>query len=207
MRIDSWRVESGQKVFLYGPSGSGKSTLLNVLAGIVRPQQGSVRLLNQDFSQLSARKRDQFRARHIGVVFQQFNLVPYLSVLDNILLAAHFANKPKSEVEQRAREFLHRLALEPNSLAQRADSLSVGQQQRIAIVRALINSPEILIADEPTSALDSDTRDHFMELLLDCISESGTTLVFVSHDRSLMSHFSNTLNLLELNQTGDSNAI
>ena len=200
LRIDSWHVARGQKLFLYGPSGSGKSTLLNVLAGIVRPQEGSVRLLDQSFSELSARKRDQFRARHIGVVFQQFNLVPYLSVLENIFLAAHFAKKTKAEVEQRANEFLRRLALEPSLMMQRADSLSVGQQQRVAIVRALINQPEILIADEPTSALDSDSRDQFIQLLLDCVSESETTLVFVSHDKSLMPHFSDSLDLAVLNQ-------
>ncbi len=204
--IDQWYVDCGQHVFLYGPSGSGKSTLLNILAGILKPQRGRVNLLGEDLAALSSRKRDQFRAQHIGVIFQQFNLVPYLSVLENILLAAHFANKPTIDVRQRAITLLRLLNLSDDLLGQRADTLSVGQQQRVAIVRALINQPEILIADEPTSALDSDTRDQFIQLLLDCVTESGTTLIFVSHDKSLMSHFNQTLNLRELNQSNFCNA-
>lgn len=195
--INRWHIEQGQHVFLYGPSGSGKSTLLNLLAGILSPQEGEIRLLGQPFSALSSRQRDRFRARHIGVVFQQFNLVPFLSVMENIALAAHFGGKNNKAVINRAEELLEKLSLDPYLLRQRADSLSVGQQQRVAIVRALINSPEILIADEPSSALDSDTRDQFMAVLRECATDS--TLIFVSHDRALANHFSHSADLSKLN--------
>lgn len=213
LSIPDWQVKEGEHVFLYGPSGSGKSTLLNILAGILQPLQGEVRLLGEQFSSLSARRRDQFRARHIGVVFQQFNLVPYLSVLDNILLAAHFgarttpAGKQTSvDVKNRAEALLSRLALPAALLRQRADALSVGQQQRVAIVRALINDPELVIADEPTSALDSDARDQFIDLLLECVDDSKRTFIFVSHDRSLAGHFSSSVDLQSLNQKAHSHA-
>ncbi|GAA3953359.1 ABC transporter ATP-binding protein [Allohahella marinimesophila] len=207
LSIPAWHVEEGEHVFLYGPSGSGKSTLLNILAGILKPLSGTVELLGSPFSALSARKRDEFRARHIGVVFQQFNLVPYLSVLDNILLAAHFGSRKTPEgrrssadVQARAEALLARLSLDKSLLHQRADALSVGQQQRVAIVRALINDPELVIADEPTSALDSDARDQFIDLLLECVGDGKRALIFVSHDRSLASHFSTSVDLQTLNQ-------
>tara|TARA_R100000306_G_scaffold47172_2_gene44965 strand:+ start:26836 stop:27540 length:705 start_codon:yes stop_codon:yes gene_type:complete len=213
LSIPAWTVEEGEHVFLYGPSGSGKSTLLNILAGILQPTQGEVRLLDEAFSSLSARRRDEFRARHIGVVFQQFNLVPYLSVLDNILLAAHFGERKtasgkrtSADVQGRAENLLARLALSTSLLHQRADALSVGQQQRVAIVRALINDPELVIADEPTSALDSDARDQFIDLLLECMGEGRRTLVFVSHERSLAAHFSASVDLQSLNQKAHINA-
>ena len=213
LNIPAWEVKEGEHVFLYGPSGSGKSTLLNILAGILQPRQGEVRLLGEPFSALSARKRDQFRARHIGVVFQQFNLVPYLSVLDNILLAAHFGGRmvtagkwTSADVQRRTESLLGRLALPTALLDQRADALSVGQQQRVAIVRALINDPEIVIADEPTSALDSDARDQFIDLLLECVGEGKRTLIFVSHDRSLASHFSESVDLQSLNPKAPNHA-
>jgi len=203
LRIDSWQLECGQHLFLYGPSGSGKSTLLNLLSGILTPQRGSVSLLGQPFSSLSSRKRDRFRALHIGVVFQQFNLVPYLSVLDNVRLAARFGKLPAALVTTRVKTLFERLLLDSTLLDRRADTLSVGQQQRVAIARSLINGPEILIADEPTSALDSDARDNFIGLLLECAALYKSTLIFVSHDRALARHFSGSADLCLLNAVQD----
>lgn len=214
MNIDNWRVPCGSQVFLYGASGSGKSTLLNLISGILTPQQGSINLLNQPFSSLSSAKRDAFRAQHIGVVFQEFNLIPFLTVAENIELAAHFTNtkhdqirpnrakKQRQATKQRMLNMFERLQLQTNLLTQRADSLSVGQRQRVSIARALINQPEILIADEPTSALDSDNRDEFMQLLLETASQTQSnipcTVLFVSHDKSLADHFNRLVDIEDL---------
>lgn len=198
--IDHWQVPQGQRVFLSGESGSGKSTLLNLICGTLSPTGGNIELLQQPFSQLSGRKRDTFRAKHIGVVFQQFNLIPYLSVAQNIALAGYFGHTCVENINTRISTFLSRLELAENLLNQRADALSMGQQQRVAIARALINQPEILVVDEPTSALDAKARDSFIDLLLDCAAEINSTVIFVSHDQSLADHFDQHVLLTELNQ-------
>lgn len=198
--IPEWCIKQGDRVFIQGPSGSGKSTLLNLLAGILTATQGSINILGQDLGKLSARKRDAFRANHLGIVFQQFNLIQYLSVLDNIRLAAYFGNKDSSDIDLRAQQLFAALGLNRMLVTKQAGELSVGQQQRVAIARALINSPEILIADEPTSALDSATRDTFMKLLINISQMQGITLVFVSHDIALAQHFQHVVNLTEINR-------
>jgi len=200
LKIPVWEVTAGQHVFLYGPSGSGKTTLLNLLGGFLVPQEGNIRELGRDMASLSARQRDRFRAHHIGMVFQQFNLIPYLSVMENVQLAAGFGRQTAATTSDRIMHLFARLQLDSRLLNRRSDNLSVGQQQRVAIARALINGPEILIADEPTSALDSDVRDSFIELLLECARLDRSTLVFVSHDRALQSYFSESIDLRELNQ-------
>lgn len=200
--IPSWHVQQGERVFLQGPSGSGKSTLLNLLAGILTTAHGSVEILGQDLAALSAHQRDIFRARHIGIVFQQFNLIPYLNVLDNIRLAAYFGKKTNSSIEPQALQLFTALGLDRSLLRQQTGALSVGQQQRVAIARALINAPEILIADEPTSALDSDARAAFMQLLLELCKDQGNTLIFVSHDTSLTQYFQRIVNLTAINRAG-----
>ncbi|MDY6921938.1 MAG: ABC transporter ATP-binding protein [Pseudomonadota bacterium] len=193
-------MTAGAQVFLKGESGAGKSTLLNLLAGILPAAAGQVQLLNQDLAALSSRQRDRFRARHVGMVFQQFNLIPYLNVVDNIRLASHFAGQSAEATETRAQQLFHSLKLDRSLLPQRADHLSVGQQQRVAIARALINDPEILLVDEPTSALDSELRDRFIQLLLEICEQRGSTLVFVSHDMHLAAHFSRIIPLSSINR-------
>ena len=200
--IPFWSITQGDRLFIQGASGSGKSTLLNLIAGILIATHGKIEVLGQDLSQLSPAQRDRFRARHIGVVFQQFNLIHYLSVIDNVRLAAYFANKNLLEVESQAQRLFSALDLDESLFTQKADQLSVGQQQRVAIARALINQPEILIADEPTSALDQATRDRFIETLLTLSIAQKTTLIFVSHDSTLASYFQYHINLTELNRTG-----
>lgn len=200
LNIPFWQVQAGQQLFLQGPSGSGKSTLLNLLTGILKPDTGSIRMINQDLSTLSGHQRDRFRAQHIGVVFQQFNLIPYLSVADNIRLAAYFGATRGVLAESKIINLLAELHMPRTLLTQRADSLSVGQQQRVAIARALINSPEILVVDEPTSALDAAARDAFMTLLLQVSRSNNSTLLFVSHDINLAHHFDEVVSLTELNK-------
>ncbi|WP_394222415.1 ABC transporter ATP-binding protein [Alteromonas gracilis] len=201
--IASWQVSQGEHVFLSGPSGSGKSTLLNLLCGTLTPTRGSIALLEQPFSSLSNRQRDKFRARNIGVVFQQFNLIPYLSVAQNINAAAYFASADTSKKDNDAKihHLLDRLQLPSQVLHAKADALSIGQQQRVAIARALINDPQLLVVDEPTSALDTDARDSFMSLLKEVAAQS--TMIFVSHDKAMESYFDRHCSINDLNQSSN----
>ena len=197
LHIPAWRVDAGEQVFLHGPSGCGKTTLLNLLAGILLPHHGKIEILGQPINTLSGAKRDKWRAKHIGVVFQAFNLIPYLDAVDNIKLAAHFGKD--GNAEQGAHALLESLGIDEELRRRRAETLSIGQQQRVAIARALINRPELLIVDEPTSALDSKNRDAFMSLLMDNVARTQTALVFVSHDLNLSSSFSRVDALEDIN--------
>jgi putative ABC transport system ATP-binding protein len=197
LQIAHFAVERGQKLLLVGPSGSGKSTLLSLISGIVVPNRGHVRVVDTDLGALGSAARDAFRAAHLGIIFQMFNLVPYLSVLDNVLLPISFAPTRRARalanggtVESEARRLLEHLGLDAEQIAsQPAATLSVGQQQRAAAARALIGTPEIVIADEPTSALDRDRQEDFLNLLFGEVSRVGATLVMVSHDESLAPQF------------------
>ncbi|WP_028876889.1 ABC transporter ATP-binding protein [Teredinibacter turnerae] len=206
LNIDKWQLPQGESAFIYGPSGSGKSTLLNLLGGLLIPTNGAVNVLGTEISKLSGPQRDKFRARHIGIIFQQFNLIPWLTVADNIAVAHHFSGRkaaPKGEMVSRAAELLEKLGLAKEVLQHKTRALSIGQQQRVAIARALINAPELIIADEPTSALDTESRNDFMALLMACVKESCASIVFVSHDRSLARYFNTELNLTSLNAVPD----
>ena len=202
--LDELALEAGQRLFLHGPSGCGKSTLLGLLAGVLVARQGTVRLLGEDWARLPAAARDARRAHHVGVIFQQFNLLPYLSVLDNVLLPCRFSRQRAGRCNggplAAARTLLERVALPEALWARPARTLSVGQQQRVAAARALIGAPELVIADEPTSALDEELRDEFMALLLGQCRASGATLVFVSHDQRLAAEFDQRLDLRQLNR-------
>jgi putative ABC transport system ATP-binding protein len=185
----------------------GKSTLLGLLAGVLLPRSGSVSLLGQRWSELSGARRDAFRADHVGYIFQQFNLLPYLSVLDNVLLPCRFSalRRERATLDAgtpaaSAQQLLQRVGLAPALWARPAAQLSVGQQQRVAAARALIGRPEVLIADEPTSALDADRREGFMALLLEACRASASTLVFVSHDERLAARFDERLSLATVNR-------
>lgn len=207
LEIEAFQLQEGERVFLRGPSGSGKSTLLGLLSGVHLPQSGCVRLLGRNWNTLSSAARDQFRADHIGYIFQQFNLLPFLSVLENVLLPCRFsdsrarrATARHTGVELAAHYLLNRLGLSEDLWQRRADSLSIGQQQRVAAARALIGQPELIIADEPTSALDADTREVFLNLLFTECAVTGAGLLFVSHDQSLAHLFDRSFALSELNQ-------
>ena len=200
LAIDALHVGAGETVFLHGPSGCGKSTLLGLLAGVLVPTAGEVRLRGQPWSTLRGALRDRLRADHLGYIFQQFNLLPYLSVLDNVLLPCRFsAARARRAGATQAQDLLLRVGLDAELWPRRADALSVGQQQRVAAARALIGAPDLVIADEPTSALDAALRDDFMALLLQQCRAGGSTLVFVSHDERLAVHFDRRLSLPELN--------
>ena len=204
LAIERLDIAAGRAVFLHGPSGCGKSTLLGLMAGVLVARTGRVSLLGQDWARLSAGARDARRAEHVGVIFQQFNLLPYVSVLDNVLLPCRFsaarARRCAGGAAAAAQALLRRVALPPALWPRRADALSVGQQQRVAAARSLIGRPQLVIADEPTSALDAALRDDFMTLLLEECRAGGSTLVFVSHDERLAPRFDERLSLPALNR-------
>ncbi|MBU1666484.1 MAG: ATP-binding cassette domain-containing protein, partial [Gammaproteobacteria bacterium] len=166
--IANFQVAADEHVFIHGESGSGKSTLLNLIAGVLLPQQGRLAALGQPLPALSAAARDRFRVDHVGLIFQQFNLIPYLSVLDNVLLPCRFSRRRREragDMKQAAATLLSHLGLGEDLWQRPATQLSVGQQQRVAAARALIGQPEIVIADEPTSALDAARQEAFLGLL------------------------------------------
>ena len=208
--IAHFEVAAGERVFIEGPSGSGKSTLFSLLGGVSSPREGTVRILGAGISEMPARRRDRFRADHIGFVFQMFNLVPYLSMIDNVTLPCRFSRRRRDRARSRsgapeaeARRLLARLGLDGDELLARAvTDLSIGQQQRAAAARALIGAPELIIADEPTSALDEGTRERFLELLSTQCDEAGTSLLFASHDTRLGDLFDRRVSLTDLNHAG-----
>jgi putative ABC transport system ATP-binding protein len=205
--IPSFSLEQNQSVFLKGPSGSGKTTLLGLIGGVQKAKRGTVRLLGTDLAALSAGARDRFRVDHTGYIFQQFNLLPFLSVAENVGLPCHFsrtraerARQRHGSVAQATASLLAHLGLSTDLLDRRAEALSIGQQQRVAAARALIGQPELVIADEPTSALDADTREAFLRLLFAECREAGSCLLFVSHDQGLAPLFDRSLSLTDLNR-------
>lgn len=205
--IDALEIARGERILLQGASGSGKSTLLGLLAGVLRPQRGRIDIEGTCLGALRPAQCDAFRADHIGVIFQMFNLLPFLSVRDNVALPCRFSRRRMQRATARrpladeVDRMLARLGLDPARLGERqAGGLSVGQQQRVAAARALVGQPPLLIADEPTSALDAEARDAFLALLLGQCARAGSTLVFVSHDAALSPYFSRSLRLDELNR-------
>ncbi|MEM7212625.1 MAG: ABC transporter ATP-binding protein [Pseudomonadota bacterium] len=205
--IDALAIAPGERVFLCGPSGSGKTTLLNLLGGVMQPEVGQISILGTDITALSGTARDAFRARHVGFIFQQFNLVPYLGLIENVTLPCRFsperrkAASANGALEAEARRLLEAMQVDVDVLGQRpVATLSVGQQQRVAAARALIGAPGLIIADEPTSSIDADARHAFMELLFNEIQQTRATLVFVSHDAGLANLFDRTIKLAEINR-------
>ena len=201
-------VAAGEKLFVEGPSGSGKSTLLGLLGGILAPSAGTVEVCGEALSAMSAAARDRFRAAHVGFVFQMFNLLPYLSVVENVALPCRFsalraetARRGGGSIAAEARRLLLRLGLTGAELLERrATDLSIGQQQRVAAARALIGRPALLVADEPTAALDAGNRKRFVRLLMEECDAAGSAAVFVSHDPSLAASFDRSVSLPELNR-------
>ncbi|MHA7871767.1 MAG: ABC transporter ATP-binding protein [Hyphococcus sp.] len=206
-------VREGERLFLQGPSGSGKSTLLGVIAGVFAPTAGEATILGHPFHAIAAALRDRVRADAMGVIFQQFNLVPYLNLVENVLLPCRFSRRRADRVGQsetertdRAEHLLNRLGLKEEAHASRsASELSVGQQQRVAAARALIGAPSLIIADEPTSALDAETRDAFIETLLSEAQDAA--VLFVSHDASLSKHFDRLVAIETINFSPDGRVV
>jgi putative ABC transport system ATP-binding protein len=202
LHVEELVVETGKRVFLYGPSGSGKTTLLGLITGILQPQTGSCKVLGKEMTSMSMSARDQLRGSEIGYIFQSLNLIPYLNVQQNVALPCRIhARRRKNIVAPTVTEEVERLIkrLELDAHIDRGvKKLSTGQQQRVAIARAIIGKPSLVIADEPTSSLDTDRQQAFLELLFEVCDEAKATLVFVSHDRSLMTRFDEQIALSEV---------
>lgn len=204
LSINELNIRSGEKVFLFGPSGSGKTTLLDLLTGIHVQETGSINILGEEIKTLSKNKRDQFRADHVGFIFQQFNLLPYLNLVDNVLLPCHFSKSRSKKamlegsIKQNAQALLSSLGLAEDLHEKLASQISVGQQQRVAIARALIGQPALIIADEPTSSLDRESCEAFVNILLKQVEQSNSTIIFVSHDTELSNNFDRSIFISEL---------
>ena len=204
IEISEFALNAGSRTLLLGPSGGGKSTLLSLLCGIAVPQSGGIEVLGTDLTKLGNGARDRFRAEHIGVIFQMFNLLPYGSPVDNVVLPLSFATErraragAKHNARAEAERLLGALDVSGDLLAGAASELSVGQQQRVAAARALIGAPELIVADEPTSALDTEREGKFLDLLFAQVEEAGSTLIMVSHDKALGSRFDQVMQLSDI---------
>jgi putative ABC transport system ATP-binding protein len=210
LEIPSWQLSPKEHLFLQGPSGSGKSTLLSLLAGVSADYSGSIKVMGCEWRDLSTSARDAMRASHIGIIFQQFNLVPYLSAIENVVLPLEFSPTRRQRLAKNnqavaaatmyeiAGSLLVGLGISVALHRQAAATLSVGQQQRVAAARALIGRPEIILADEPTSALDAEHQEQFISLLLNQVRESGASIIFVSHDDRLARYFQSRLPMSEI---------
>lgn len=203
LHVQEFSLARAETVLLLGESGSGKSTLLSLICGTVQAQSGTVSVGNTDIGALSAGQRDRFRAEQIGLIFQQFNLLPFASVTDNILLPLKFAPERRKRV-QSPKDEVRRLCLDlglPNGvMAGRAGALSVGQQQRVAAARALIGMPPLIVADEPTSSLDAATQETFLKLLFEQSQAHGTSVLMVSHDARLSDQFDRVVQMNDIAQ-------
>ncbi|MCI1073906.1 ATP-binding cassette domain-containing protein [Stenotrophomonas maltophilia] len=203
-------VEQGSSVLLRGISGGGKSTLLGLLAGVLLPGKGRVEVAGHALQDMGGAARDRFRADQLGVIFQQFNLLPFLTVRDNIALGLRFSRLRSARIsgplDAEIARLLQALQLNPELMQRRAGTLSVGQQQRVAAARALIGRPTLLLADEPTSALDREAASAFLQLMSAQCQAAGTTVLVVSHDDSLQPLFDRTIALSEINLAGAGHA-
>ena len=207
LAIDAFTLDYGEKLFMRGPSGSGKSTLLSLICGIVRPDRGSIVIDGTDIAQLSPSRADRLRADKLGIIFQQFNLLPYGSMLQNVLLPLQFSSTRRERATaggtavSEARRLLERLGLQPALHDRGVTRLSIGQQQRVAVARAMIGNPRLIIADEPTSALDADNRDEFLKLLFEEAERASASLILVSHDPALAASFDRQKDIDEIAST------
>ena len=201
--IPELAIESGSTVAFIGPSGCGKTTLLNLMAGIVTPAAGRVWTCGTDLGLLSDAERRAFRVSTIGLVFQEFELLEYLTVLDNVLLSyrIHSALRLDESVRERARGLSERVGI-ADKLNRYPRKLSHGERQRVAVCRSVLPQPAILLADEPTGNLDPSNKDRVLDILFDFIDEQGTTLIAVTHDHELLPRFGRVIDFRELIGSG-----
>lgn len=195
LNIKNLDIPYKEHLFVYGKSGVGKTTLLNLISGLHSPSSGDIRVLGENFSEFSNAKKDAFRANNMGIIFQEFNLLPFLSIIENIQLPYLFIENKQYD-KNKILQLLTKLDFPKSALDKPVYKLSIGQQQRVALARALISDAKIILADEPTSSLDEENRDIFLELLFELAKDS--TIIYVSHDKSIAHKFKNTLSLEDL---------
>ncbi len=195
--IARWNVTEGDRLAIFGPSGSGKSTFLYALSGLLPVTRGKINVCGHALQAMSEAQRDSFRARYIGIVFQDFNLLHGFSVLENVLVGMTFS--PRKPNLEEAKHLLNEVGLS-HRLNYYPSKLSSGEQQRVAVARALANRPKLLLADEPTASLHPVNKEDVLRLLLDMCDRHGCTLVLVTHEQEVISLFQNTVTFLELNR-------
>ena len=199
LKIPQFQLKVGEKVFLAGPSGSGKTTFLELIAGLLDPSEGSLKVLGEDFSLPNSRQKDLVRKQSMSFIFQSFNLIPYLSVEENIRLPFWLGfhdDRPENKVTEDLNNLLKDLGIE-SLKSKKVTELSFGQSQRVAAARAFLKRPKLLLADEPTSALDTDHRNAFLNVLFSLAKNFDTSMIFVSHDRSLQTQFDRVIEIGE----------
>lgn len=185
LRGVSLKIYNGEFVAITGASGSGKSTMMNVVGCLDKPTRGKIYLDEKDISSLSESSLAEIRGKKIGFVFQQFNLIPTLTALENVMLPMEFQNVPSSKIKERAKKIMEQVGLK-DRMYHRPTELSGGQSQRVALARSLANNPEVILADEPTGNLDSKTGQYIMNLLCELYEKEGKTVVIVTHDTHLV---------------------
>lgn len=202
LRISAYQVAAGQCVALIGPSGSGKSTLLHLLAGLLTPAAGKLEVCGQSLSELSARQRAEHRVQQIGLVFQSFELLDHLTVRDNLLLPyrLHPSLAITKEVRQRSEQVAEELGI-AGKLRRYPKHLSQGEKQRVAIGRAVVTQPQLLLADEPTGNLDPENKQRVLQLMLQSVREREMTFVMATHDHALLDQFDRTDDIHQLNSS------
>lgn len=200
LKINKFILKKSDSFLIYGDSGLGKSTFLNLLSGTLRPQEGTINILGTNIVDSSSAVKDKIRGDHFGIVFQTFNLLPYITVKNNILLGKAYSNRKQLlSSNDEVKILMDKLSLNYKDLVDRkAYELSIGQQQRVAVARALIGKPEIIIADEPTSALDQDNQKEFINLLFKSLDENEQGLIMVSHNKKLSKKFKIVKNITEI---------
>jgi len=197
LEIDKAEFDSGSQTVIMGDSGLGKSTLLNLIAGVIKPEEGDVTLGDTCISNLKEHQRDIFRSKNVGYVFQNFNLLPELTVLENIRMATYFGKIEYSE--SHVNRLMEQVGMQNKANAY-PNTLSAGQKQRVAIVRAIVNKPGIILADEPTGALDQKNKNSIINIVQELSKDVGCTLILVTHDNWVSEQFQNTLMLADLNK-------
>jgi len=200
LNIKEFKLNKSDSILIYGESGLGKSTFLNLLSGTISPQKGNIDILGENISNTSSSIKDRIRGDHFGIIFQTFNLLPYASVKNNILLGKAYSSiKQSKSNNDEIKELMNKLSLNYEDLINRkAYELSIGQQQRVAVARALIGKPEIILADEPTSALDKSNQKEFINLLFKSLDDNEQGLIMVSHDHKLSNKFKTVKNITEI---------
>ncbi|MBW1767275.1 MAG: ABC transporter ATP-binding protein [Deltaproteobacteria bacterium] len=195
--IPYWSVDEGDRVAIFGPSGSGKSTFLHALAGILPATNGKVTVCGHSLESMSEAERDRFRAQYIGYIYQNFNLLQGFTALENVLMGMTFS--PRRPDPDEAEHLLNEVGLS-HRLKSHPSRMSSGEQQRVAVARALANRPKILLADEPTASLHPVNKEDVLRMLLNMCDRYGCTLVLVTHEKEVISLFEKTVTFLELNR-------
>ena len=213
--IPSLAIEQGETILLFGENGSGKTSLMKILSGLIKPDSGSVSVLGHQLTTMTAKKTCQFRADYIGHIFQELNLIPYLTAMENMVLPCGFSNYKARNIstaghtgEYEAYTLMAKLKCEdPSRLRKEADQLSKGLQQRVAIVRALMGKPRLILADEPASAMGAYSRKLVYNLLTTWAREHGSTLICISHDEEANAFFDRQINMKEINRNAEFNPL